>query len=42
MQKGYAQGSFRCWRNLGKNNRLHEEVLVVGLISAENKRLHFY
>jgi len=42
MQKGYVQGSFRCWGNLGKNNRLHEEVLVVGLISAKNKRLHFY
>lgn len=28
--------------NLGKNNRLHVEVLVVGLISAKSKRLHFY
>jgi hypothetical protein len=35
MQKDYAQGSFRCWGNLGKNNRLHEEVLFVGLISAK-------
>jgi hypothetical protein len=37
-----AQGNFRCWGNLGKNNGLREEILVVGLISEKNKRLHFY